>query len=497
MKRTFTLHLLLLLGAMPCLFAQTSDVVLLHTGARVFPENVKTYPASATVGSGETVGGNYYRLLQFYELPTQPTFNLLAQHGIQLLEYIPHKTYLASIPTGFDAAKFASLGVRSIQSVSADLKMAAELRSNALPSWAIEKNRALLMLKFFKNISHRDALRYCSADGIEVLESNGYNNFLKIAVPLDRVQALAKLPYVAFIEPVPAPSVPDDIFGRSLHRSNVIDAAFPGGRHYNGEGVNVLVRDDGGLGPHIDFQGRLDNSNTPALGGTHGDGVGGIIGGAGNLDPLKKGMADGTFIYVVDYQDDFLDETMDLFFNKNVIVTNSSYSNGCNAGYTEITETIDQQLFNNPTLMHVFSAGNANGGDCGYGAGSQWGNITGGHKQAKNCFTTANLYSNSVINETSSRGPAHDGRLKPDIAAHGAEQVSTDPDNTYQVFGGTSAASPGIAGIMAQLHQAHRELNGGATAEAALLKTILLNTTNDLGNAGPDYIFGWGHVNAY
>ncbi|MEY3369283.1 MAG: hypothetical protein RI973_2438, partial [Bacteroidota bacterium] len=73
---------------------------------------------------------------------------------------------------------------------------------------------------------------------------------------------------------------------------------------------------------------------------------------------------------------------------------------------------------------------------------------------------------------------------------------STDENHTYQSFGGTSAASPGIAGIMAQLHQAYRELNNGEVAEAALLKTCLLNTANDLGNPGPDFRFGWGHVNA-
>ncbi|HFB99795.1 MAG TPA: T9SS type A sorting domain-containing protein, partial [Phaeodactylibacter sp.] len=48
-----------------------------------------------------------------------------------------------------------------------------------------------------------------------------------------------------------------------------------------------------------------------------------------------------------------------------------------------------------------------------------------------------------------------------------------------------------------QLHHAYRELNGGATAPAALLKATLLNTANDMGNVGPDFKFGWGHLNAF
>ena len=178
-------------------------------------------------------------------------------------------------------------------------------------------------------------------------------------------------------------------------------------------------------------------------------------------------------------------------------MTNSSYSNGCNAGYTEITETVDQQIFDNPTLMHVFSGGNSNNNDCGYGAGDQWGNITGGHKQGKNVIATANLFSDASLVNSSSRGPAHDGRIKPDISANGQQHISTDPNNEYFPFGGTSGAAPGIAGINAMLQNAYGELNNGETASSGLIKAILLNTANDLGNKGPDFRYGWGHVNAY
>jgi PKD repeat protein len=39
-------------------------------------------------------------------------------------------------------------------------------------------------------------------------------------------------------------------------------------------------------------------------------------------------------------------------------------------------------------------------------------------------------------------------------------------------------------------------LNGGETATAALIKATIMNTANDLGNIGPDFKFGWGHLNA-
>ncbi len=97
---------------------------------------------------------------------------------------------------------------------------------------------------------------------------------------------------------------------------------------------------------------------------------------------------------------------------------------------------------------------------------------------------------------SSSRGPAHDGRIKPDISANGQNQISTAPDHGYLTFGGTSGAAPGIAGISAQLYQAYSEANGGDLPDGSLIKAVLLNTANDAGNVGPDFKFGWGIVNA-
>lgn len=81
--------------------------------------------------------------------------------------------------------------------------------------------------------------------------------------------------------------------------------------------------------------------------------------------------------------------------------------------------TTDKQIFENKDLIHVFSAGNSGNSDCGYGAGAGWGNITGGHKMGKNSIAVGNLNQDGVIENSSSRGPASDGRIKPDICANG------------------------------------------------------------------------------
>ena len=59
-----------------------------------------------------------------------------------------------------------------------------------------------------------------------------------------------------------------------------------------------MMQDDGEIGPHIDYQGRIDQSAATNSSGNHGDHVGGTVMGAGNLDPNGKGMAHGAFLYV-------------------------------------------------------------------------------------------------------------------------------------------------------------------------------------------------------
>ena len=143
--------------------------------------------------------------------------------------------------------------------------------------------------------------------------------------------------------------------------------------------------------------------------------------------------------------------TLDYHLDSNVLVFNSSYSNGCNAGYTNTTVLVDQEIYDNPTLMQVFSAGNSNGDDCGYGAGNQWGNITGGHKVGENVIAPTNLGEYDSIHARWSRGRASDGRIKRHIAEHGNYQTSTDPKNTYASGGRHSAAAPGLSGNFTQL----------------------------------------------
>lgn len=478
--------------------AQQKYPVHFAAGTTYLPENFTQVTQGSPYAQDELCRGHFVRYVQFSEVLANETRNTLAAKGIVFLGYVQFATYLLAIPEHFDLKQLTRLSARSMVSPKPEWKTARNLRERPFGKWAVNGDKIDVNIQVYAHLGIEEGAALCARAGVKILQKGTQTGLILARIPQTDIEKIALLPFVQYMELIPPPGKPEDINGRALHRSNVLDSEYAGGRKYNGEGVSILVRDDGQLGPHIDFQGRLINiaEGSPES-GTHGDGVGGIMAGAGNLDPSKRGMAAGARLFATDYEASYQDTTLWLHLNEGVTITNSSYSNGCNAGYTLAAQTVDEQIYEHPTLSHVFSAGNSNNNDCDYGAGTQWGNITGGHKQSKNSIATANLHADATLDNTSSRGPAYDGRLKPDIAAHGQDQNSTTYNNEYQVFGGTSGAAPGIAGCLAQLTQAYKSMNNDELPPSALLKACILNTANDLGNVGPDFKFGWGHINTF
>ena len=490
-------HLNLLIAIIICgfssssLFAQESNKILLRTGDLKLNSNILEYIRTTPL----TSNADNYKLLAFSSIPTQDIKESLNSNGIQFLEYIPNQAYIVKLPPLTHPIFLQSRNIIGVYDLPTALKLDYRIIDWDIPSHASAGNNLVkVSIIAMKDLNVKDYASVLSQDNIIPYRYGNDKRFAYCEVSKNQIDQLVKLPWVRSIELIDEPGQPESTEGRSIQKSNIINNRLNNGLRYDASGVHLLVRDDGLVGPHIDFEGRLFNLTTDAT-GTHGDGVAGVMGGAGNIDPSVEAGASGADISVINYQANFQDNTLSLHQNSNVMITNSSYSNGCNAGYTSTTETVDKQVFDNQTLMHVFSAGNSNSNDCNYGAGDQWGNITGGHKMGKNVITVANLYNDGSLVPSSSRGPAHDGRIKPDMAAHGQGQMSTDPNHQYDPFGGTSAAAPSLAGNLGQLYEAYKDLNNNANPNSALIKAAAMNSATDLGNKGPDYRYGYGMIN--
>ena len=100
-----------------------------------------------------------------------------------------------------------------------------------------------------------------------------------------------------------------------------------------------------------------------------------------------------------------------------------------------------------------------------------------------------------VMSDFSGWGPTDDGRVKPDLVAHGVDVYSTDLADGYTIISGTSMATPAATGAAALLYElAEREW--GEAPIATTLKAIMIHSADDLGLKGPDFQTGWGLINA-
>ena len=442
-----------------------------------------------------------YRMLFFNQIPNQKEKNYLQKLGVEFLYYLPKNIYVASFNQNISENQLKKYNIISVIKIKSEYKIDYKLQNNNFPKWAFKNDKLYIKLLLFKDVIIPDVLEEIRVLSQSIEDINEFSNSVTTSIIPSNLNLLSELNYVSYIEAIDPPSEKENNEGRTLHRSNVINTNFSTGRHYDGSGINVMMQDDGIIGPHIDYNGRVDQSNcsgcSTSNSNDHGDHVAGTIMGAGNIDPQAAGMANGAFLYVFSSSNNNYYDVPTIYQNNDVIITSKSYSNGCNAGYTSLSQDLDEQINLYPSLSHVFSAGNNGSSDCGYGAGSNWGNVTGGHKQGKNVIAVANLNGIGNLASSSSRGPAADGRIKPDIASKGTSVWSTIPSYSYGNKTGTSMSCPGIAGVMAQLYQAYKDLNGGVNPPSDLMKCILLNSADDIGNPGPDFKHGWGEVNAY
>jgi serine protease AprX len=96
--------------------------------------------------------------------------------------------------------------------------------------------------------------------------------------------------------------------------------------------------------------------------------------------------------------------------------------------------------------------------------------------------------SNGVAAKFSSRGPASDGRVKPDVMAQGFQTVVISTSGQVGKGNGTSFASPVMAGLTACFWQAHREKNNIEIINLIREHSSLFSAPNDsMGYGIPDF----------
>lgn len=106
--------------------------------------------------------------------------------------------------------------------------------------------------------------------------------------------------------------------------------------------------------------------------------------------------------------------------------------------------------------------------------------------------------SDVTVSYFSGSGPSDDGRIKPDITAIGSNVYGANntADTSYANWSGTSFSAPAAAGVGLLMQQVKNQKDGGYL-RSDMMKALLINTANEAGeHIGPDYVFGFGLIDA-
>jgi subtilisin family serine protease len=178
--------------------------------------------------------------------------------------------------------------------------------------------------------------------------------------------------------------------------------------------------------------------------------------------------------------------------------------------YTERTADVDRFMWNHKDTLVFFAAGNAGPHDDTLGSPATGKNVVAVGASIHGSFDP------TCVAIFSSRGPTHDGRIKPDVVAPGLFTVSAatnrvvpGPSCDNAQSSGTSMAAPTAAGLGALVRQYFTDgyypsgsarPADGFSPTAALVKATLIASAVDLSTLGcqadpiPSRDQGWGLI---
>lgn len=471
-------------------------------------------------GEGPAEGG--WLIVQFDErLGAAERRAILGRHGALVGPVVPRNALLARVPAGVAVSLAEADGVTWVGRYHPAFKVSPHFQDADLAPWSEDGLRVRVTTGL--NLGPGEIESLISELGLAFEGLTGEGAYATARTVQD-VIALARHADVLYVEPYEAPRLLNDQ-SRGITQSSEIGFDSVHLQGVRGADQIVAVMDSGLDVQHCCFDGSgkvVDNrawggGQLGALcGGDHGTHVSGTVACANAGD--HDGLAPDAQLIMQDIQGGgswaclfgSVSPPSDLSTawsdarTRGAFVHTNSWGGGGNS-YGGAARSIDEFMWQNQDFLILYAAGNS---------GSREGSL-GSYSNAKNSITvggTVNGSSFENMYNSSSRGPAGDGRMLPDLLTP-AQGVSSarnrsTPSCGWTTYSGTSMATPAAAGSAALVREYYVDgyypggrssASDGFTPSAALVKATLLASTRNMLGTGtrgdrPNSDQGFGRV---
>jgi len=505
--------------------------------------------------SGEAKGEAHI-VVQFHEAMSRKRREALAVRGIKILDRINANTWVATTDVSGVETLARDKTVRWADLYPVAAKVSKDIREDQPSPWQQrEDGRVAYSVLFHKDVTAAEARRLekmVSGLSFEHFDAKAFSvvRVVTVVIRPGDLKRLAEADIIRWIEAEDEPHVPTNQ-ANTQPLSNVNDVQIApynlsgsgvtvGVWEANEPGTNAIIRNT-----HQELTGRTTLAAdqvlpAPPVYSYHATHVAGTIASSGANTAAAEGMAPAASLVSWSSMNDSAEMTSAANSAGGVgdpvpiVISNHSYGfdrgwDFDGAGFDGTGFTRFGQYRNNSAaydtvvsstdLTAVFAAGNERndqwdgvtvipgitnvpGGpaisrDCTQGGFAVDADCISSTGTAKNIITVGAMNGAGAIAGFSSFGPTDDGRIKPDIMAHGVNVTSLrNSSNTATgQKSGTSMASPAVAGMAALLIEQATALE--LTLKPAAIKALLVQSAQDVNGVGqttlgPDFATGWG-----
>ncbi|HEC77054.1 MAG TPA: hypothetical protein ENI33_07350 [Thermoplasmatales archaeon] len=411
-----------------------------------------------------------YFIIQIEPPVNKSKLDILQKNSAKLIEYIPDYAYIAKL----DYCK-----IKKVEEIPFVLWVGIYHPAYKMyESLLNERGKVKLNIKVFEEYGNCEKVaNEIRSIGGKILEVEEKIHIIRAEVNSSLIKKIAFIPEVEWME-----KAGEKFFCMDILR-NLTGASLLHINGYNGTGIVGEVKDAGYDRNHSEFAGQIIGEDGNIIHDAHGTCTFGILFAKG-INERARGMLPGAEGIFCDWNIGRYKSIENMVNNWSGIFQSNSWMEGNDYGdYTTYSEENDMAVYDFDVTM-IYAAGNYGGSGIKISSDSNAKNVI--------CVGGINHYNTSTRDDDewsdASVGPSNDGRIKPDLSCAYDYIYTTDSTGSlgyadgdyFEYFGGTSGATPIVAGAVGLVYQMYTNNHfgnnpDGKVPHASTVKALLIN----------------------